>query len=171
MSEQSERKRVSRRSTLAFLGYAAAFGLVASSALLTVTEAEAQATSTPATPTTPPTDAAKSGTERRQERRTGRAERRQERRTGRARRHDHRAKKVIPFPFGCRAPLTARCAPDGAMMDKVQRAILENQIILAEALWMLLHSQGTSSEAMLQNVSARIKRTRELLEEHDEGKP
>ena len=57
------------------------------------------------------------------------------------------------------------------MMDKVQRAILENQIILAEALWMLLHSQGISSEAMLENVSARITLTRELLEEHDEGNP
>ena len=57
------------------------------------------------------------------------------------------------------------------MMHKIQRAILENQIILAEALWMLLHSQGASSEAMLQNVSARIKLTRELLEEHTEGKP
>ena len=57
------------------------------------------------------------------------------------------------------------------MMDKIQRAILENQIILAEALWMLLHSQGARSEAMLQNVSARIKLTRELLEEHTEGKP
>ena len=57
------------------------------------------------------------------------------------------------------------------MMDKVQRAILENQIILAEALWMLLHSQGISSEAMLANVSARIKQTRELLEEQDEGNP
>jgi hypothetical protein len=53
------------------------------------------------------------------------------------------------------------------MMDKVQRAVLENQIILAEALWMLLHSQGISSEAMLQNVSTRIKATRELLEEHN----
>jgi hypothetical protein len=42
------------------------------------------------------------------------------------------------------------------MMNKIQRAILENQIILAEALWTLLHSQGTSSDAMLQNVSARI---------------
>jgi len=52
------------------------------------------------------------------------------------------------------------------MMDKIQRAILENQIILAEALWMLLHSQGISSEAMLQNVSTRIKATRVLLEEH-----
>jgi hypothetical protein len=57
------------------------------------------------------------------------------------------------------------------MMDKVERAILENQIILAEALWMLLHSQGISSDAMLTNVSARIKKTRELLEEHDEGNP
>jgi hypothetical protein len=57
------------------------------------------------------------------------------------------------------------------MMDKFQRAILENQIILAEALWMLLHSQGISSEAMLANVSARIKQTRELLEEHDPGNP
>jgi hypothetical protein len=57
------------------------------------------------------------------------------------------------------------------MMDKVQRAILENQIILAEALWMLLHSQGASSEGTLQSVSARIKETRELLEEHDEGNP
>jgi hypothetical protein len=56
-------------------------------------------------------------------------------------------------------------------MDKIQRAVLENQIILAEALWTLLHSQGVSSEAMLANVSARIKRTRELLEEHDDGKP
>jgi hypothetical protein len=55
------------------------------------------------------------------------------------------------------------------MMDKIQRAVLENQIILAEALWMLLHSQGISSQAMLANISARIKRTRELLEEHDEG--
>ena len=70
MSERSEPKQVCRRSALAFLGCAAVFGLVASSALLTVTEAEAQATTTPAAPTTPPADTAKSGTERRQERRT-----------------------------------------------------------------------------------------------------
>ena len=89
MSERSESKQVCRRSALAFLGCAAAFGLVASSALLTVTEAEAQATS-PAALTTPPTDAPKSGTERRQERRSGRAERRQERRTGRAERRQER---------------------------------------------------------------------------------
>ncbi len=56
-------------------------------------------------------------------------------------------------------------------MDKIQRAILENQIILAEALWMLLHSQGASSQATLANVSARIKRTRELLEEQSEKNP
>ena len=49
MSERSKPKQVCRRSALAFLGRAAAFGVVASSALLTVTEADAQA----ATPTTP----------------------------------------------------------------------------------------------------------------------
>ena len=53
-----------------------------------MTEAEAQA-AMPAAPTTP-TDAPKSGTERRQERRSGRAERRQERRTGRAERRQER---------------------------------------------------------------------------------
>src|SRR5207247_9996422 len=81
---RSEQKQIWRRTALAFLGYAAAFGLVASSAVLPVSQAPAQATNTPATPTPPPTDTAKSGTERRQERRSGRAERRQERRTGRA---------------------------------------------------------------------------------------
>ena len=89
-SERSEPKRVCRRNALAFFGYAAAFGLVASSAILTASQAEAQTTTTPATPTTPPADAAKSGTERRQERRTGRAERRQERRTGRTERRQER---------------------------------------------------------------------------------
>jgi len=90
MSERSEPKEVCRRSALAFLGHAAAFGLVASSVVLTVSQAEAQATTTPAAPATPPTDTAKSGTERRQERRAGRAERRQERRTGRAERRQER---------------------------------------------------------------------------------
>ena len=85
--DQSKAKPVCRRSVLAFLGYAAAFGVVASSAVLTASEAEAQATTTPATP---PADTAKSGTERRQERRAGRAERRQERRTGRAERRQER---------------------------------------------------------------------------------
>jgi hypothetical protein len=90
MDEGSEPKRVSRRNALAFLGCAAVFGLVASPAILTVSPAEAQTTTTPATPTTPPADTAKSGTERRQERRSGRAERRQERRTGRAEQRQER---------------------------------------------------------------------------------
>ena len=90
MSERSEPKQVCRRDALAFFGYAAVFGLVASPAILTVSQAEAQTTTAPATPTTPPTDTPKSGTERRQERRTGRTERRQERRTGRTERRQER---------------------------------------------------------------------------------
>ena len=72
MSERSEPKQVCRRNALAFIGYAAAFGLVASSAVLTVSQAEAQTTTAPTTRATPPADAAKSGTERRQEGRTRR---------------------------------------------------------------------------------------------------
>ena len=90
MVESLDPKRVCRRSALAFLGYAATFGMVAGSAVLTVSPAEAQTPATPTTPTTPPADAAKSGTERRQERRTGRTERRQERRTGRTERREER---------------------------------------------------------------------------------
>ena len=90
MDEGSEPKRVCRRDVLALFGYAAAFGLVASSAILPVSRAEAQATTAPATPTVPPTDTPKSGTERRQERRSGRTERRQERRTGRTERRQER---------------------------------------------------------------------------------
>jgi hypothetical protein len=55
-----------------------------------MSQAEAQTTTAPATPTTPPADVPKSGTERRQERRSGRAERRQERRTGRTERRQER---------------------------------------------------------------------------------
>ena len=84
MGERSEPKRVGRRNALALFGYAAAFGLVASPAILMVSHAGAQ------TPTTPSTETPKSGTERRQERRTGRAERRQERRTGRTERREER---------------------------------------------------------------------------------
>ena len=57
MSERSEPKQVCRRNALAFLGYAAVFALVASPAILAVSQAEAQTTTAPATPTTPPTDA------------------------------------------------------------------------------------------------------------------
>lgn len=87
MDERSESKRVGRRSVLALFGYAAAFGLVASPAILMVSPAGAQTSTAPATPAT---EAPKSGTERRQERRAGRTERRQERRTGRAERRDER---------------------------------------------------------------------------------
>ena len=138
MSERSEPKQVCRRNALTFLGYAAVFGVVASSAVLTASEAEAQTTTTPATPTTPPADAAKSGTERRQERRSGRAERRQERRTGRTERrqdrrtgrderrdardgtdhHHHRAEKVVRS-FG---PTTATGPPQRRPRKAVQRA-------------------------------------------------
>ena len=86
--ENSEPKQVSRRNALAFLGYAAVFALTASPAMLAVSPAEAQTTTTP-TPAAP-TDAPKSGTERRQERRSGRTERRQERRTGRTERRQER---------------------------------------------------------------------------------
>jgi hypothetical protein len=85
MGERSESKRVCRRGALALFGYAAVFGLVASPAILMVSDAGAQ---TP--PATPSTETPKSGTERRQERRSGRAERRQERRTGRAERRQAR---------------------------------------------------------------------------------
>ena len=90
MGEHSEPKQVCRRDALAFLGSVVAFALVASPAILAVSQAEAQTTTAPATPTTPPTDAPKSGTERRQERRSGRTERRQERRTGRTERREER---------------------------------------------------------------------------------
>ena len=88
MGEHSEPKRVCRRNALALFGYAAAFGLVASPAILMVTQAGAQ--TPPTTPATPSTETPKSGTERRQERRTGRTERRQERRTGRTERREER---------------------------------------------------------------------------------
>jgi hypothetical protein len=90
MSERSEPKLVGRRNALTFLGYAAVFGLVASPAILAVSEAEAQTTAPAATATAPPADAPKTGTERRQERRSGRTERRQERRTARTERRQNR---------------------------------------------------------------------------------
>jgi hypothetical protein len=87
MGKRSESKRLCRRGALALFGYAAVFGLLASPAALMMSDAGAQ---TPTTPATPSTEAPKSGTERRQERRAGRAERRQERRTGRAERRQAR---------------------------------------------------------------------------------
>jgi hypothetical protein len=85
MAESSEPKRIDRRNALAHL-YAAAFGLVVP-AILMVSQAEAQTSTAPATP---PPETPKTGTERRQERRTGRTERRQERRTGRTERREER---------------------------------------------------------------------------------
>lgn len=88
MGERLETKRVCRRSALGLLGYAAAFGLLASPIILMVSGASAQ--TPPTTPAAPSTDTPKSGTERRQERRTGRTERRQARRTGRKERREER---------------------------------------------------------------------------------
>ena len=87
MGERLESTRVCRRSALTFLGHAAAFGLVALPAILMVSDASAQMSTAPATPSA---ETPKSGTERRQERRAGRAERRQERREGRAERRQVR---------------------------------------------------------------------------------
>jgi hypothetical protein len=76
---------ISRRKVFSLLGFAATLGFVVPTAVLTVSEADAQ---------TPGTDAQTSGTtpgtERRQERRAGRTERRQERRTGRTERRTER---------------------------------------------------------------------------------
>jgi len=90
MGERSEPKRVCRRNALALFGYAAALGFVASPAILMVSHAGAQTSTPPTTPATPSTETPKSGTERRQERRTGRTERRQERRTARTKRREER---------------------------------------------------------------------------------
>src|SRR6478752_1503160 len=89
MGERSE-SMVSRRGALALCGYAAVFGLVASPAILTVSGAGAQTSTAPTTPAAPSTETPQSGTERRQDRRTGRTERRQARRTGRTERREER---------------------------------------------------------------------------------
>ena len=83
MGKRSE-PMVSRRSALAFCGYAAVFALVASPAILMVSDAGAQTSTAPTTPAAPSTVTPQSGTERRQERRTGRTERREERHDGAA---------------------------------------------------------------------------------------
>ena len=76
MSAIINSEMISRRKALSLMGLASAFGLAGASTLLTVSDAEAQTAAAPtaAAPTT--------GTERRQERRTGRADRREQRRTG-----------------------------------------------------------------------------------------
>jgi hypothetical protein len=78
----SEIEVISRRRALSFLGLAALATAVP--AILPISEAEAQQPSPPTTPQpgSPPADA-QTGTERRQERRTGRVKRRVQRRSAR----------------------------------------------------------------------------------------
>ena len=92
MSEKITSEVISRRGALSLLGLAA-LSLAVPSAVLTVSDAEAQQPAAPPTgaSTTPP-GAAPTGTERRQERRKGRTERRQERRKGRTERRQARRK-------------------------------------------------------------------------------
>lgn len=52
-------------------------------------------------------------------------------------------------------------------IDHVQRVILENQIVMAEAIWMVLYRAGTKPR-MLENISARIEASRQLIDEADE---
>lgn len=52
---------------------------------------------------------------------------------------------------------------DDKREEAMLQAILENQIILAEGVWMILQSQGHS--ATLGGISTRISATRKLLED------
>ena len=84
-------KRISRRGAFSLLGLAAALGFAMPSTVLMTSDADAQAQPITPAPTVPaPAAPATSGTERRQERRTGRTERRAERRTGRTKRREAR---------------------------------------------------------------------------------
>ena len=85
MSKTIQSEVISRRRALSFVGLAALS--LAVPTVLTMSDAEAETAAEPAAPTAPMT-----GTERRQQRSTGRTERRQERRTGRAERRETRQK-------------------------------------------------------------------------------
>ena|SRR2546423_184928 len=86
MSAKIEMEMISRRRAFSILG--AALGLAVLPTILTVSEVEAQpSTTTPQTGTTTPPQ---TGTERRLERRRARTERRQERRTARTKRRKER---------------------------------------------------------------------------------
>jgi hypothetical protein len=74
MNDRIKPEAISRRKALSMFGKVAAFAAAASTAALTVSDAEAQT----------------AGMTRRQERRTGRHERREERRTGRTERREER---------------------------------------------------------------------------------
>ena len=84
MSAIIKSETISRRKALSLMGLAAAFGLAAAPAVLTVSDAEAQTAAAPAA--TAPT----AGMERRQQRRAGRHERREQRRAGRHERRETR---------------------------------------------------------------------------------
>jgi hypothetical protein len=84
-------KMISRRETFSLLGLAAALAFAVPAEVLTASDVEAQAQTPPApSGATPAPTGAPSGTERRQERRTGRTERRTKRRTGRTERRQKR---------------------------------------------------------------------------------
>jgi hypothetical protein len=74
MSAIMKSEAISRRKALSLVGFAAAFGLAAVPAVLTVSDAEAQT----------------AGMARRQDRREGRQQRRDDRRTGRTERREDR---------------------------------------------------------------------------------
>jgi hypothetical protein len=74
MSAIMKSEAISRRKALSLVGFAAAFGLAAVPAVLTVSDAEAQT----------------AGMDRRQDRREGRQQRRDDRRTGRTERREDR---------------------------------------------------------------------------------
>ena len=74
MSEKITSEMISRRGAFSLLGLGAALGFAVPTAVLTMSEAEAQTV----------------GMERRQERRAGRHERREERRIGRVERREDR---------------------------------------------------------------------------------
>src|SRR6516164_9868811 len=86
-------KRISRRGAFSLLGLAAVFGLAVPTSVLTTSDAEAQVQPTAPVPSAPaPSAPASSGTEQRQERRTGRTKHREARRTGRTERREARRK-------------------------------------------------------------------------------
>ena len=84
-------KMISRRGALSLLGLIAALGFAMPTAVLTTSDAEAQAQPTAPTPSAPaPSGPATSGMERRQGRRASRHERREARRAGRHERREAR---------------------------------------------------------------------------------
>src|SRR6202041_2831963 len=91
MSAVIKSEMISRRKALSLMGLAAAFGLAAAPAVLTVSDAEAQTAAAPtAAAPTAGVQRRAARHERRQERRMARTERRQGRRTARTERRQER---------------------------------------------------------------------------------